>query len=99
MGDPGVRLQNVGHGATGRVERPLQNDTALVISDCQFGQQHRKRRETVQVRETGAIGVDGEHRAVTRTAPKKSRAIEGVARQNQSPIRISSIVVVSIKRE
>ena len=36
--------------------------------------------ETIQVRKTRAIGVDGEHRAIARTAATLRRPIQGVAR-------------------
>ena len=37
-------------------------------------------RETMQVRKTRAIGVDGEHRAIARTAACICRPIQGIAR-------------------
>ncbi len=49
----------------------------------------------MQVRKTRAIGVDGEYRAIARTAALKRRPIQGVARYNQSGLRISSIAAVT----
>src|SRR5258706_7568883 len=47
----------------------------------------------MQVRKTGTIGVDGEDRAITQTAARKRRPIEGVARQKQAGIRSGSVTV------
>ena len=49
----------------------------------------------MQVRKTCAIGVDGEHRAFARTAASIRSPIEGVAREDQSGLRISSVVPAS----
>lgn len=53
-------------------------------------------RETMQVNNTRAIGVDGEHIAsIGGTNAKVCRPIQGVSRQNQSAIRESSIAAGS----
>src|SRR6266699_6155876 len=49
------------------------------------------RRETMQVRKPGAIGVDCEHRAVGRTAALMSGPIQRVARSNQAGRRTGSV--------
>jgi hypothetical protein len=47
----------------------------------------------MQVRETGPIVVNGEHCAITKKTARTCRSIQGVARQNQSSLRISSVVI------
>src|SRR5437764_1423293 len=49
--------------------------------------------KTMQIRETRAVGVEGEHRAVVETAAVVCCPIERVARQNESGKRISSVAV------
>src|SRR6266446_2620060 len=49
---------------------------------------------------TRAVAVDGEHRASAPTAARQRGPIQGVARQNQSGMRISSIAVgISTRRK
>ena len=45
----------------------------------------------MQVCKTRAIGLNGEHRAIARTAAWRRRAIQGIARQYQSGLRRSSV--------
>src|SRR5438034_737062 len=44
----------------------------------------------MQVRKTGAVGVDGKHRAITRNATTDSCPIENIAYQNQVATRRSA---------
>ena len=41
----------------------------------------------MQIRESGAIGIDGKHRAQVRAATKNRRPIQSIARQRQTRIR------------
>src|SRR5882762_4532527 len=47
----------------------------------------------MQGSKTRAIDVEGEHRAISKTAALVRRAIQGVARYNQSGIRNNSVAV------
>src|SRR6266700_4074413 len=49
----------------------------------------------MQVRKARAIGLNGEHCAIARTAAISRRAIQGIARQNQSGLRRSSVAAAS----
>src|SRR6266446_3410341 len=53
----------------------------------------------MKCRKPRAIGVDGEDRAMAPSAAMSCCAIQGVARQNQSAIRKSSVAVGCIEPE
>src|SRR5882724_10477882 len=57
----------------------------------------RKPGEVMENRKTRAVGVDGEHVANAPRAAISRRPIEGVTRQNQARIRISSVGVNIIR--